>query len=149
MSVYIYYFDTTKVLNRHAPSIKSASAYGFVLFISCAVDHVYGLGKDKLSKKFAQEPENVLATFPSEPCGDSVLIQWAPPSQDILIQSYMVTCETDDMSGRVVELVDGDFYRAVVGPLKFDSTYTCSVVSRTKLHGNSDPSFTEPFVTDK
>ena len=121
----------------------------FVLFISCVVDHVYGLGKDKLSKKFAQEPENVLATFPSEPCGDSVLIQWAPPSQDFLIQSYMVTCETDDMSGRVVELVDGDSYRAVVGPLKFDSTYTCSVVSRTKLHGNSDPSFTEPFVTDK
>lgn len=119
-----------------------------LLLLSFTVSLSEALRKGKLENDFAPVPENVLAMFPSEACGDSVFIEWAPPSQDFLIQSYLVMCESQNLDDRVVNLVDGDTRQAVLGPLKIDSMYRCSVASRTKLHGTSEPAYTESFSTE-
>ena len=120
----------------------------FALLVSLLLCHVNALSKDKLTKNFEATPENVRATFPLEPCGDSVLIEWTAPSQDFFIQSYLVICETPDLVDRVSKIVDDGSNQAVIGPLKSGSTYSCSVAARTKLHGTGQPSFTDPFLAD-
>ena len=107
------------------------------------------LSKEKLIKHYAPVPENVRATFPSEPCGNSVLVQWTTPSHDFLIDSYLVTCETVNLDDRVVDVVGGDVYQAVIGPLRLDLTYRCSVSSTTSLHGTSKPAYSGTFLATK
>lgn len=119
-----------------------------VLLASMCFCLVRSLNKGKLANSFESRPENVLATFPSEPCGDSVLIQWTPPSQDFLIQSYLVLCETDNLEDRISKIVEDGIYKTVMGPLKSGVTYSCSVAARTKLHGTGQPSFADPFLTE-
>lgn len=94
------------------------------------------------------EPSNVVVTFPSEPCGDSALVEWNPPSKASLLQSYRIICEASDFYDRVIEIVDGDATEVQVGPLQLDSTYRCFVASRSKL-GTSQPIASEPFSTKK
>ena len=104
------------------------------------------LGKGKLANDVSLEPTNVVVTFPSEPCGDSALVEWNPPSKGFLVESYRVICEASDLSDRVIEIVDGDTAEVEVGPLQLDSIYSCLVASRSKL-GTSQPVASEPFST--
>lgn len=107
------------------------------------------LDGSKLIKGVDLEPENVLVTFPSDPCGDFALVEWDPPSKDFLIESYRVSCEAADFSDRVVDLIGADSTDAVIGPLQLNSTYRCFVASRSKLYGSSRPVASEPFSTSK
>ena len=117
------------------------------MILQTLLGSVQCLDKKKLIKDVSLEPENVSVTFPSERCGDSVLIGWDPPAKEFLIESYRVTCEAIDLTDRVVELVGADLEEVVVGPLKQDSTYTCFVTSRSKIHGTSKPVPSKPFST--
>ena len=106
------------------------------------------LGKDKLVEDIFPEPSNVVVTFPSEPCGDSALVEWNSPSKAFLVQSYRVICEASDFSDRLVEIVDGDATEVEVGPLQLDSTYRCFVALRSKFR-TSKAVASEPFSTEK
>ena len=110
---------------------------------------VQSLGKGKATIDLVLEPQNVLATFPSEPCGDSVIVEWTAPPKDLLVVGYGVSCEAIDLSDRLGELVSGDVTAVVIGPLKMNSTYRCSVSSRTKLYGASKPVSSQPFSTTR
>ncbi len=50
------------------------------------------------------------------------------------------------MDDRVVDVVGGDVYQSVIGPLRKDVTYRCSVSSTSSLHGTSKPAYTETFL---
>lgn len=127
---------------------STRASHVFVLLTSMFFCFVFSLNKEELTNKFDLAPENVLATFPSEPCGDSVLIEWTPPPKDLLIQSYLVKCESSDLVDRIIKIVDNGIYQIVIGPLKSDVTYSCSVATRTKLQGTGQPSLADPFLTE-
>ena len=128
---------------------STRASHVFVLHVPLLLCLASAASKEKLLRNVELTPENVLATFPSEPCGDSVLVQWTPPSEDFLIQSYLIICETNDLVDRISKIVDSEMNQAEIGPLKSGDTYSCSVAARTKLHGTSQPSFTDPFLAEK
>ena len=128
---------------------STRASHVFVPLLPLLICLASAASEEKLIKNVELTPENVLATFPSEPCGDSVLIRWTPPSQDFRIQSYLVICKTNDLVDRVSKIVDSEMNQAVIGPLKSGYSYSCSVAARTKLHGTSQPSFTDPFLAEK
>lgn len=118
------------------------------LWLAC-VGHVECLGKNKFINDVTLEPENVEVVFQPETCGDSAFVTWNPPSKDILVESYRVTCEAVDFTDRVVEVVDGQTTQVVIGPLKSDTTFICSVASWTKFHGASGVVYSKAFLTEK
>lgn len=117
------------------------------LLLLHVIHPVEGLGKDKLTKDIAPEPESVLVTFPSEPCGDLAFVTWTAPPKEFLVESYLVTCEASDLTDRLAQIVDGGTTEVIIGPLELNSTYKCFVSSRTKFHGTSKPASSEPFST--
>ena len=130
--------------------VCAAASLLFALLLQRFYVPVQCRGIDKsLSLDVSLEPSNVVVTFPSQPCGDSVLVAWDPPAKSYFVESYRVTCEDIGFSDRKIEVVDGDLTEVIVGPLQLNSTYRCLVASWSKLYGASQAIASKAFSTAK
>ena len=90
-------------------------------------------------------PSNVEVAFPSENCGNSVLVMWNTPSGEE-VDSFTIVCVGDGTVSTEAK-VSGDFTEAIVGPLDTSGIeYTCSVSAQNKF-GSSQAASSNVFVT--
>ena len=90
-------------------------------------------------------PTSVVATFPTEQCGNSARVTWAAPTTGGPIAEYILSCVSS--AGTTTATVGGQVLTTTVGPLVTSGVqYTCSVTARNSA-GDSGPASATAFTT--